>query len=229
MGTVVAVIPARGGSKGIPRKNLYSLGGRPLIAYSIEAGLGAQSVDRVIVSTDDSEIAAVSREWGAEVPFLRPAELALDETPTLPVIQHSVQILMEEDYIPSYVVILQPTSPLRSATQIDEGVQILSETGADSVVSVCISEHSPYWMRTIEEGRVYPFLAEGLTYLRRQDLPIVYRLNGALWVTRREVLMEGDSVYGEDVRPLVMPVDDSVDIDTPTDVALAELILGRKR
>ncbi len=224
--TVLAIIPARGGSKGVPRKNIRLLCGKPLIAWTIERGLQCAALDRVIVSTDDDEIARVGREWGAEVPFLRPSELARDDTPTLPVLRHAVAWLESvEGMSPETIVILQPTSPLRRAAQIEQAVRLLGETGADSVVSVCLAEHSPYWMKRLDGNRVYSFLADVPEYGRRQDLPPVYRLNGAIYVTHRAVLMNQNRILGDDTRALVMDAESSVDIDSPLDFKLAELIL----
>lgn len=174
MSAMLALVPARGGSKGVPGKNIRPLAGKPLISYTINAALRSEYQLRVVVSTDDVRIAEVSRAAGAEVPFLRPQELALDETPTLSVVQDALHWLKEhEAYEPEIVVLLQPTSPLRTAQHIDEGIRLLLETGADSVISVCEAEHSPYWMwRVDSEGRVTRFMEEGSEYLSRQKLPL---------------------------------------------------------
>lgn len=227
---VVGVITARGGSKSIPKKNIAPLAGKPLIAWTIEVALQSHSLSRVIVSTDDGEIAQVSRQWGAEVPFLRPVELARDETPTFPVVLHALEWLKQhEGYQPEIVILLQPTSPLRRPEHIDQGIKLLLQTNADSVVSVCEVEHSPYWMRVLDdEGRVKPFVETDREFLRRQDLPPVYRLNGALYVTRRRTIIEDKRLLGDDVRALVMAHEDSIDIDDEVDLLLAELLLKRR-
>jgi len=227
---ILALIPARGGSKGIPYKNARLLMGKPLIAYTIEAALQSQYQLRVVVSTDDEEIAEVARTADAEVPFLRPAELARDKAPTLPVVQHALGWLEQhEGYKPDLVVLLQPTSPLRRAEHIDQGIKLLLQTDADSVVSVCEVEHSPYWMRVLDnEGRVKPFVEGDHEFSRRQDLPPVYRLNGALYVTKRRIVMEERCLLGDDVRALVMAREDSIDIDDEVDFLLAELLLKRR-
>lgn len=226
----LGLIPARGGSKGVPRKNIHLLAGKPLIAYTIEAALQSKYRLRIIVSTDAAEIAEVAQVAGAEVPFLRPAELAQDDTPTFPVVQHALQWLEQhENYQPEVVVLLQPTSPLRRAEHVDQGVELLLQTNADSVVSVCEVEHSPYWMRVLDDkGIVRPFVETDREFLRRQDLPPVYRLNGALYVTKRRVIMEKEGLLGDDVRALVMARQDSIDIDDEVDFLLAELLVKRR-
>ena len=227
---ILAVVPARGGSRGVPRKNVHLLAGKPLIVYTVTAALQSQYPLRVVISTDNEKIAEVAQRAGAEVPFLRPAELAQDETPTLPVIQHALQWLEQHDgYKPGLVVLLQPTSPLRRASHIDQGIKLLLETNADSVVSVCEVEHSPYWMRVLDEkGQVRRFVETDREFPRRQDLPPVYRLNGALYVTKRKLIMDEERLLGDDVRALVMAREDSIDIDDKLDFLLAELLLKRR-
>jgi CMP-N,N'-diacetyllegionaminic acid synthase len=226
----LAIIPARGGSRGIPRKNILSLLGKPLIAYTIEAARKACLIGRVLVSTDDPEIAAVATQFGAEVPFLRPPELARDETPTLPVLQHLLsQLKTMENYEPEIIVLLQPTSPLRRVGDIDKAVTLLQQTSADSVVSLCVAEHSPYWMNRLESDRVLPFLENVPEYARRQDLPPVYRINGAVYATRRRILMEQNRLLGKNTHGIVMDAESSVDIDTPLDLKIAMLILQERQ
>lgn len=227
---VLALIPARGGSQVIPRKNIKLLKGKPLITYAIEVALQSCFHPRVVVSTDDEEIATVARSAGAEVPFLRPTELAEDETPTFPVVQHALQWLEQhEGYQPDLVVLLQPTSPLRKPEHINQGIKLLLQTNADSVVSVCEVEHSPYWMRVLDnDGRVKPFVETEREFLRRQDIPLVYRLNGALFITRRNSIINKGRLLGDDVRALIMAREDSIDIDNEVDFLLAELLLKRR-
>ena len=226
----IAIIPARGGSKGLPGKNVLPLGGKPLIAHTIEAARATHSIQRIVVSTESPEIAQIARQYGAEVPFLRPPELALDETPTLPVMQHVLaQLKATEGWEPEIVVLLQPTSPLRRADDIDEAVILLEETQADSVVSLCAARHHPAWMKRVERGRVLPFLENAPEYTRRQDLPPVYRLNGAIYVTRRRVLLDENRVLGRDTRALVMDAESSVDIDTLLDLKVAALIMQERQ
>jgi N-acylneuraminate cytidylyltransferase/CMP-N,N'-diacetyllegionaminic acid synthase len=222
----VALIPARGGSKGIPHKNIRDLAGKPLIAYTIEAALKSKALERVIVSTDDVKIAKVARSYGAEVPFLRPAELAKDDTPSLLVIQHAVKYIEEDEGRKlDVVVILQPTSPLRSEKYIDEAVEKLLRTGADSVITVCKVRHHPFWSFTVKGDRVYPFSEKGIAVSRRQDLPEIYAVNGAVYAVRRNVLFEQNSVFGRDTKAVVMPYEESVEIDDYFDLFVAEMVM----
>jgi N-acylneuraminate cytidylyltransferase/CMP-N,N'-diacetyllegionaminic acid synthase len=231
MGGTLALIPARGGSKGVARKNVRLLAGKPLITYTVEAAVQSAFGLRVVVSTDDASIAEVALAAGAEVPFLRPRELAQDGTPMLPVIQHALERLkQEEDYEPVLVVLLQPTSPLRTAGHIDDGIRLLLETGADSVMSVCEAEHSPYWMWVLDdEGRARRFVESDREYLSRQEAPPVYRPNGALYVTRQRTIVDKHRLLGNDLRALIMDRYDSVDIDDEVDFCLAELLMERRR
>jgi CMP-N-acetylneuraminic acid synthetase len=224
----LAVITARGGSKGIPQKNVKVLLGKPLIAYSIQAALQSRTLTKIIVSTDDETIAHVSEQYGAEVPFLRPKHLASDNATSLSVLQHAVRYLEEKEcFLADIIVCLQPTSPLRSAEDIDQAVTLCSSSGADSVVSLCQVEYHPYWMKKVVAGSVYPFMEiDDEKYHRRQDLPPVYQLNGAIYVTRRKVLLEEERLLGKHTLPYIMPQERSIDIDTPIDFKIAELILS---
>ncbi len=222
--SIVGIIPARGGSKGIPRKNLRDIAGKPLIAYTIEAARGAKLLTKVIVSTDDKEIAATATSHGAEVPILRPSELAKDNSPTIHAIQHMVRHIEDQGGKVDVAVTLQPTSPLRESVDIDGAVKILLDTGADSVISVTAAKYSPYLMFTLNGDRLVPFFGEE-TKIRRQDLPKVYSLNGAIYVTRRDTLMKGNSLYGKDVRAYVMPEERSLDVDTLLDLRIIDLLL----
>lgn len=223
---LLGLIPARGGSRGIPRKNLALLSGRPLLAYTCAAAVGSARLTRIIVSTDSEEIAELARELGIEVPFLRPAELAGDATPMIEVIGHALDVLGDPDAI----VLLQPTSPLRRAEHIDEAVDRWLETGADSIVSVVRVPHAfvPDSLLRLERDCVVPYVdARGAT--RRQGKPALYARNGpAVLVTRPEVIRSG-SLYGADTRPYVMAPEASVDVDTPADLELAECLLERLR
>lgn len=223
----LAIIPARGGSKGLKNKNIKNLNGKPLIYYSIKEAQKAKCISKIIVSTDSEKVKRIALKFGAEVPFLRPKNLSADRTPMYPVIKHALEFLEKRGERFNIVIVLQPTSPLRKAADIQKAVAKLNKTKADSVVSVCLAEHSPYWMRVIKKGKVYPFV-KSRQYLRRQDLPKVYRLNGAVYVTRAEVLFKQGVILGKNTLPLVMPQDSSVDIDTGLDFKLAELILKNK-
>jgi CMP-N-acetylneuraminic acid synthetase len=227
---VLGVIPARGGSKGIPHKNIIVVGGQPLLAYTCNAALSSERLTRVILSTDDPNVAEVGQHYGVEVPFLRPVELAQDDIPMLDVLQHALKILQGNgNYQPQIVVLLQPTSPLRRAEHIDDAVDILLKTGADSVVSLVEVPHqfSPVSLMQLEGSRLMPYV-EGPPILRRQDKPRLYARNGpAVLAVQREVLLKKNSLYGDDCRPLVMKVEDSVDIDCPFDLDLVEFLLKR--
>lgn len=226
---VVAIIPARGGSRGIPRKNVRLLCGKPLIAYTIETALSSELVDRVVVSTEDEEIAEVSKKYGAEV-IRRPGELAQDDTPSLPVYQHAIRHLEKmEDYRPEIIVILQPTSPLRIVEDIDRAIEGFLEAKYDSIVSVCEVEHPPHWMYTLAGNRLKPVMKDGENVTRRQDAPKVYRLNGAVYVTSREIIMKENRLLGRDTRAHIMPLERSIDIDTELDFKLADLLMKERK
>ena len=226
----VGVITARGGSKSIPKKNTAPIGGKPLIAWTIEAALRSSALSRVIVSTDDTEIAEVARQWGAEVPFLRPAELARDDSPHIPVVVHAVEWLeSHEDTRPDYILLLQPTSPLRSTEDIDNAIRLALEKDADSVVSVCQALSHPYLTKRITaNGHLEDFVPKPEGYLRRQALPPAYFVNGAIYLVQRDVLIEKQTFYTERTYAYVMPPERSLDIDTPWDLYLADLILKER-
>lgn len=225
---VLGVVPARGGSKGVPGKNIRPLCGRPLIAYTLEEARNSRCLTRLIVSTDSQQIADIARSYHAEVPFLRPAALAGDDTPMLPVLQHAVAFLEKEDYHPDIVVLLQATSPLRKAEHIDQAVVRLIETGADCVVSLCAADHPPQWLYTLEGDRLKPVLAGGGKVQLRQSATEVYRLNGAVYTMKRDTVMVKGQILGGDTRGILMPAEASVDIDTELDFKLAELLLQQQ-
>ena len=231
---VVAIVPARGGSKSLPRKNLRLLGGPPLVAYSIAAGLDAEGVDRVIVSTDDEEIREVALHYGAEVPFLRPSSLALDTTTDWPVFAHALSWLdQEEDSRPGIFVQLRPTSPLRPPGLVDEGIRLLrANERADSLRAVTPPAQNPYKMWRIEEGFLRPILGDTMTEpynLPRQSLPPTYWQTGHLDIARYRTLAQGRSMTGEWILPLVVDPAYAIDIDTLAQWAMAEAILGEGR
>ena len=212
--TVLAVIPARGGSKGIPRKNIKFLAGKPLVGWSIDAAKQASCVNRIIVSTEDEEIASVAREIGAEVPFMRPSELAADETPGVAPVLHAISQLPDYDW----VLLLQPTSPLRTKEDIDGIWQFCQEVDAPSAVSICEVGKHPYWMYHCNDAhRLEPFIKGNPNLLRRQDLPPAYVLNGALYLARTDWLLEQGSFIGQATLGYIMPTERSVDLDEPRD------------
>ncbi|MDA1183159.1 MAG: acylneuraminate cytidylyltransferase family protein [Acidobacteria bacterium] len=225
------MIPARGGSKAIPRKNLALLGGRPLIAYTVDAARASTVLARVVVSTDDQDIAAAAKELGADVPFLRPSHLAGDETPMLDVLLDLVDALEQrEAYRADILVLLQPTSPFRRAEQIDAAVDLLTRSGADSVVTVVPVPHqfSPESLMQLHDNRLLPYVS-GPAQLRRQDKPRLFARNGpAIVAVRTQVLTEQRTLYGVDTRGLVMTREESLDIDDVFDLELAELMLNAR-
>ena len=225
---ILGLIPARAGSKGVPHKNVANVAGKPLIAWTIQAAQGAKGLDRLIVSTDSQTIADIAVAFGAEVPFLRPAEYARDDTPAAPPVLHALEWLEKnEQYRPDFVMLLQPTSPLRATFDIDAAIALLDKTGADSVVSVTPATRSPYWMKTITaDGRLADFIPGDVGKARRQDLPPVYALNGAIYLVRREIFQKTQSWYTDRSYAYVMPDERSLDIDTPWDLRVAGLALG---
>jgi len=226
----LGIITARGGSKGIPGKNTREFAGKPLIAWTIEASLASEELTDVIVSTDDEEIARVSREWGAEVPFLRPSPLAKDDTPHIPVVLHAVKWLQEnQDRRPEYVLLLQPTSPLRTCEDIDNAIRLAYERDADGVVAVCEVDHHPYVLKRLSpDGHLLEYCRKPEGYLRRQDFPPVYAVNGAVYLVRRSVLMARRTWYTSRTYPYIMPPKRSMDIDTPWQFRLAEFTLKHR-
>lgn len=229
MTRVLALIPARGGSKGVPRKAVRPMGGRPMIAWTLEAALAAGRLDRVVVTTEDAEIAEVARAWGADVPFARPAELAGDDTPGILPVEHALQwLLREQDYAPEWVMLLQPTSPLRSAGDIDAAVALAERRGADAVVSVTEAAHHPWWTKRVTDDGLLEDWAWAGEATRRQDLPGAYGLNGAIYLTRRELLLAGRTWYPPRTHAYVMPPDRSLDVDTPWDFHLCDLVLAQR-
>jgi CMP-N,N'-diacetyllegionaminic acid synthase len=224
----LGVITARSGSKGIPQKNVVLLLGKPLLAYTVEAALISKRLSRCVLSTDDETIAKLGRQLGVEVPFLRPAELAQDDTPTLPVLQHAVRTLEAMGSSYDAVLTLQPTNPLRRVEDIDGAIELLHRTGADSVISfVDMGEHHPARMKWVDsEGRVTdPPFAEAFEGQPRQQLKKLYVRDGSIYLTRRSVLMEQNSIKGRDCRAWIIPAERAQNIDTPLDLMVAEQIL----
>lgn len=234
---ILGIITARGGSKGIPGKNLKPLAGRALLAYTVDAARDSGALDRVILSTEDAAIADAVRTLGCEVPFMRPEELSRDETPHLPVIQHAAQWMREHAaYQADAVMILQPTSPLRSADDITAAARLLESSGADSVVSVtAVSAHAhPMRMLRIDERGNAVLFATGEPVRRRinrrQDLPDAWVMNGAIYACRTSLLFDAQpSLYGDRVAAYAMPPERSVSIDDVDDWAAAERALARRQ
>lgn len=220
----VAIIPARGGSKAIPRKNIKEFYGKPLIVHIIETALKVRELDRVIVSTEDKEIAEIANRYGAEVPFIRPGELARDETPTLPVLQHAVKYLEEkEGYESGIVVSLYATSPLLKHERVSEAIKMLKEGGLDSVLSV-VEDKGHYWVETNSGYEtLYPKVLKN-----RQFTKPLFKVNGAIAVCTRDLLMEGNTVVGGKTAFLKMQKEENIDIDEPLDFKIAEFLIKSK-
>ena len=227
---ILGVITARGGSKGIPGKNIKLLGGKPLIAYTIEAAKKSSLITHLIVSTDDKDIADVCKKYGADVPFTRPEELALDTTPHLPVMRHAVEFMENKlgEKI-DYAVILQPTSPFRLPEHIDATIQKLMDTGADSSVSLVEVEGGshPMKMKKLENDRVLPYCMDEPEGARRQDLPICYKRSSAVYAIKRETLMDKNRLYGDYVAGFITPKEFYIDIDNEPDWMKAEYMLKK--
>ena len=224
----LGLVPARAGSKGVPDKNIRPLAGRPLLEYTARAASESGVLDRVVLSTDSPRIAEAGRRAGLEVPFTRPAALAEDDTPMLPVVQHAVDALIAAGWTADVIVLLQPTSPLRRPSHIRDAVALLHRTGADSVVSVVeLPRHlSPDYVMRIDQGVLRPFLPEGEGVTRRQDARPAYSRDGTVYVFRRATLERFGNIYGESCRPLLVHPADSLSIDSPADWAAAEGILA---
>jgi N-acylneuraminate cytidylyltransferase len=230
---VLAIVPARGGSKSIPRKNIKLFNGYPLIAYSIVAGHRAKSVNRIIVSTDDPNIAAIARDYDAEVPFLRPAELGRDDTPDLPVFEHALCWLdTHEGYRPDIIVQLRPTSPLRPVKCVDEAVSLLLNNPlADSLRAVTPSGQNPYKMWRIQDEFLIPIIKSEIYEpynIPRQELPQTFWQTGHVDVIRYETIVKKHSMVGEHIMPLIIDSTYATDLDTLEDWEFAEWILSHR-
>ncbi len=226
---ILAVVPARGGSKSVPRKNIAPIAGKPLIAYTIEEALKVPAITDLVLSTDDEEIASVGRSLGAQVPFLRPAELATDQAQSAPVLKHCL-LYMEGQRGAQYdaVLMLQPTTPLRRAHHIERGIEMMKASPTcDSVVSVVSVEgNHPFRMKRLVGDQLINYIDQGFEDMRpRQVLPPVYIRNGAIYLSRRDVVAKQDQIVGKNCLGFEMPVHESVNIDDRLDFRMAELML----
>ena len=224
--SVIALIPARGGSKRVPRKNIADCAGKPLLAWTAEAVRASRHLDRAILSTDDEEVAALGRELGLEVPFLRPADIADDQVPMLPVMQHALQWASDQGEEVEAQVLLQPTSPLRQGHHIDEAIEAFRATGAESLVSVVEVPHTQHPLVTYKmtDGRLAPYIPDA----EPETAPPAYARNGpAVMINRPEVIQRGERL-SEDLVAYVMAPEDSLDIDTPLDLAVAAFLLEQR-
>ncbi len=219
---VLGVIPARGGSKGVPGKNIRQVGGKPLIAWTIESGQASKIIDRVVLSSDDLEIISVAQKHNCDAPFVREPQLAEDTTPTIDVVLDAL------NRFPAYewVVLLQPTSPLRTSQDIDRAIERCVSLNAPSCVSVCLAQESPYWMFTLNQDAHLAPLLPNQAVIRRQDLPPVYSLNGAIYVANAEWLKRERKFLTLETVAYEMPVERSLDIDTESDFLQLKILLG---
>ena len=226
---VLGVIPARGGSKGIPRKNLVPLAGKPLIQYTFDAALQSKELGWTVLSTDDEEIADLGRKAGVAVPFIRPANLAEDTTPMLAVVQHALSHIEGQGSRVGAVMVLQPTSPLRTSRHIDEAIRLYRKTKGAGVVSVCEVKEHPYELVDLEGGHLRRAFPRPAAVSRRQDYPEFYYVNGAIYLVSRDVVVNEQSLIPPRSVPYVMDRRDSLDIDEPFDLQLVECLLLKNR
>jgi CMP-N-acetylneuraminic acid synthetase len=227
--SVVGLITARGGSKGIVGKNLRPVAGKPLLAWTVEAAMRAKQLSRVLLSTDDPEIARIGADHGAEVPFFRPAELAQDTSSHLSVIHHALDWLEANGGLPDYLCMLQPTSPLRTAADIDAAISLAFERDADAVIGIAPVAQHPFLARRLQpDGSITEFVPTELKYPRRQDLPPAFALNGAIYINRCTSLRRDQTLLPPGALGYVMPPERSVDVDTELDLVLVEHLLKKR-
>ncbi len=228
---ILAVVPARGGSKGIPRKNIVDIDGSPLISYTIDAALKSNYLTDIVVSTDDAEIAEISRDLGAQVPFIRPEYLASDKAKSSPVIEHAVNFMENiKGFKYDAILMLQPTSPLRTSKHIDESLDLFTLQDCDSVVSiVSVGGNHPFRMKRLIGNQLINYIDQGFWDMRpRQSLPDVYIRNGAIYLIKRDVFMHHHQLIGDKCLGYIMNDYESTNIDTPIDLKIAELLLKEK-
>lgn len=225
---ILALIPARGGSKGVPRKNIRLLSGKPLIGWTIDQARESRYIDEIIVSTEDPAIAEVSKKSGAIVPFIRPRALAEDASPMIDVIIHALKWLRDNGGIFDLVVLLQPTSPLRTPEDIDRAIELFFSKKAKTVVAVCLAGHHPYRMNILpRNGRMNKFIKPCNVHIGRQKLPVFYYINGAVYVADINYIMRYKTLYGNNTYAYIMPEERSVDIDNEIDFYFSEYLLRR--
>lgn len=223
---VLAVITARGGSKGVKRKNIKKLCGKPLITWTFSSAKKSMLIDRIIISSDDSEIIEIAKEFGIDVPFIRPGELSNDMAASIDVVLHAIESCKGFDIL----VLLQPTSPLRTAQDIDNAIVNMIEEKTDSCVSVCIPDKSPYWMYKMDNNNlISPLIETKNIFHNRQSLPDIYALNGAVYVAKIEFLIEQKTFISNKTSGYIMPKERSIDIDEELDFIIAESIANSKQ
>lgn len=227
---ILAIVPARSGSKRLPGKNIKVLNGKPLIQWTIESALAVDNISRVMVSTDSQEIADIALKSGAEVPFIRPKELASDTSSSSAVIENALDFYKEQGEFFDLVLLLQPTSPMRNKKHIEQSIALLHLKNADAIVSVCECEHSPLWTNTLPvDLSMDDFISEEIKQIRSQDLPMSYRLNGAIYLSKVSRFYEEKTLFlSSNIYAYIMDSQSSVDIDHELDFLLAETILKYK-
>ncbi len=226
---ILALIPARGGSKGVFRKNIRKVAGKPLIAWTIEEAKKSVFIDRLIVTTDDKEIASVSKKYGADLPFMRPKRLATDKANVISAVMHALDWAEKHDEQYDIILLLQASSPLRKAEDMDNALKLLFSKKCESIVSVCESEHPPYWLNTLGRGgSMKDFIKKGLAGKNRQAFGAYYRISGALYLAYADYLKMKGSFLGKETYAYIMPAERSIDIDSEFDLQIADLLL-RKR
>ena len=223
---ILAIIPARGGSKRVPKKNIKSTNGKPLIYYSINSALQSQYIDKVIVSTDDEEIKEISIHFGAEI-VERPSNLAEDESTTIDVVFHVLDMLKENSYEPTIIILIQPTSPLRDIEDIDKAIELFLKSKCDTLMSVRETKHPPFWCFKLEEGLLKTIFDIKYLSIISQDLEKAYQLNGSIYIARPKVLKRNKSFYSENTIPYIMPFEKSIDIDDEFDFMIAEFLMQK--
>lgn len=228
---ILAIIPARGGSKSVPRKNIIKVNGKPLISYTINPALKINRLTDVVVSTDDTEIAKISRKLGAQVPFIRPVDLALDQSQSAPVIEHALHFMENlRGFKYDAVLMLQPTSPLRTVQHIEESLDLFISQECDSVVSiVSVGGNHPFRMKRLIGDQLINYIDQGFWDMRpRQSLPEVYIRNGAIYLISRDAFIRCNQLIGDKCLGYVMNESESINIDTPIDLKIAKLLLEEK-
>ena len=226
---IIGIIPARGGSKGLPGKNILIFSGKPLIAWSIEQAISSGILDTVIVNTEDKKIAQVARKYGAEIPFIRPKELAEDNVNLIDVILYILEKLISDGDLYDVLVLLQPTSPLRTGEDIKNAIDIFFKKDAKAVVSVCEAEHIPLWTNILPpDGCMKDFIKCEIINRNRQDLPVYYRINGSIYVADTNFLRIEKTFYSEKTYAYIMPQERSIDIDTLLDFQIAQFLHTQK-
>jgi CMP-N,N'-diacetyllegionaminic acid synthase len=224
---ILAIIPARSGSKGLKNKNIKKINGKPMINYTVEAALKSEIFSNVIVSTDSQEYAEIAKKDGAEVPFVRPKKISTDEATTTDVILHAISEMEKRNGRYDYFMLLQPTSPLRTAKNIKQAYSLLKEKNANAVVSVCETEHNPLWSNTLDESLSLDNFINKRQDKRRQELPTYYRLNGAIYLAKVSYYMKHNNFYFNRSCAYIMNKRESIDVDDMIDFRLAEILMNK--